>query len=272
MDNYSAIHFVIIIATYHRSDLLLRAVASIKQQTYTDWEIIIINDSPEDTSYLKMEKEFLSNTDNKIMYMRNEKNSGKNFSLNKALNEISHDKNHYTLFLDDDDWLHDTTLETAVTQIQKNRDIGWYVSNRATEKDATMTRIEKKLPRYSYIRDCLISKRISGDATHIIRNDMAKKAVFLKRIKNGEEWFYFSQIRPNDFIYYDFNSTYSSGYDYAGLNYSMSPLKILKNTPILFCESMGIKEISPVCNIRIVIYFIERVIKATLKYLRIFKA
>ena len=44
--------FSIITPTYKRADKLSRAVNSLRNQTYTDWEMIIVNDSPAETEYL----------------------------------------------------------------------------------------------------------------------------------------------------------------------------------------------------------------------------
>ena len=43
--------FSIITPTYKRADTLRRAISSLLSQTHTDWEMVVINDSPEDKSY-----------------------------------------------------------------------------------------------------------------------------------------------------------------------------------------------------------------------------
>ena len=77
--------FSIITPTHKRSHLLTRAVSSLQAQTHTDWEMIIINDSPGDTSY----NDFVSSiNDSRIRYFVNSSNRGVNYSRNVALEKL----------------------------------------------------------------------------------------------------------------------------------------------------------------------------------------
>ena len=68
--------FSIITPTFKRQELLSRAVASLQAQTYKDWEMIIVNDSPKDTAY----HDFTSSVnDSRIHYFVNEINRGVNY-------------------------------------------------------------------------------------------------------------------------------------------------------------------------------------------------
>lgn len=211
--------FSIITPTHRRKEKLERAVASVLAQTHKDWELIIINDSPHDESYL----EFASSiNDARIHYHINQKNSGVNFSRNHALDKLSADSN-WVIFLDDDDYLAPDTLATFSELILREGDTKWFVTNRAYKNGKSLTKAPKEETHYSYTWSYLILKRIKGDATHCIETKLIthSHARFSKYIKQGEEWFFFYQIGlRTSLFYHDHNSTITDGYDNnEGLNF-----------------------------------------------------
>lgn len=229
--------YSIIIPTYKRPDKLIRAIKSVLNQSYQDFEIICVNDSPDfdysvfDSFFMNLEKK------NKIKYILNEKNIGVNFSRNLALSKVSSDSD-YVVFLDDDDWFNENALLDVDKYLVQNNGIKWLVTNRCLV-DKKLTNNIKNKNQLSYLFDYLIFKKIKGDATHVIKSDIAKKIRFSKKIKNGEEWFYFIQI-PSKIDYVDFDTTMSEGYDEGGLNQSMKDV-YKKNTRVLWGEVNGFK-------------------------------
>lgn len=211
--------FSIITPTFKRSDKLTKAVSSVIAQTYKDWELIIVNDSPTDTTY----KEFASSiNDARIHYHVNITNKGVNYSRNVALDKLSADSK-WVIFLDDDDYLAPDTLKTFSDLILLNEDVTWFMTNRALRNGTSLTRVKNDDTLYSYAWSYLIGRRIKGDATHCIETKLITHihARFSKYVKQGEEWFFFYQVGLHTKIYYhDHNSTISDGYDTSsGLNF-----------------------------------------------------
>lgn len=211
--------FSIITPTYKRSDLLLRAVTSLMSQTYTDWEMIIVNDSPTDTSYT----DFASSiNDARIHYHVNEINRGVNYSRNKALGLVSADSK-WVILLDDDDYFAPDTLQTFHDLILSHREKKWFVTNRAYESGVPTTHFPKEDASYSYALSYLLLKRCRGDATHCIETKLLTQAKikFSKYIKQGEEWIFFYQLGLHEKMYYSgHNSTITDGYNtLSGLNF-----------------------------------------------------
>lgn len=244
--------FSIILPTYKRPQELIRAVKSVLNQSYDNWEIIIINDSPE-VDYTEFENsEYLKNI--KIKYFKNKENRGNNFCKNFALENISQESD-YILFLDDDDWINNNCLLEARNIIQKNKDFSWFVSNRYNvNQNKSLTINKLKTNKINYLKDYLIGKKFTGDATHIISTKYINKK-FSKSVKNAEEWIYFTQLSKY-FLYYDFNSTFSEGYSKTGItkNYK-NKVENLKNTYKLFKENLKYRLFS----FWILIYFILRI-------------
>lgn len=209
--------FSIITPTYKRADLLLRAVRSVQAQTYQDWELIIVNDSPADESY----RAFASSiNDPRIQYHTNDMNRGVNFSRNFALDHASADST-WVLFLDDDDYLSPDALKTLHDLSMLHPAQTWFITNRAQKNGTAYTVAPKSDTTYSYAWEYLLLRRLRGDATHCILASNVHLIRFSKRIKQGEEWFFFYQLGLHEKIFYhDHNTTISDGYDQEqGLNF-----------------------------------------------------
>lgn len=212
--------FSIVTPTYKRKDLLKRAVTSLINQTYSNWEMIIVNDSPLDESY----KDFASSiNDSRIRYFVNTTNKGVNFSRNVALNNLSADS-RWVLFLDDDDYLAPDTLKNFANLIMVHSEQRWFMTNRAFKNGESITHIPKsKTGTFNYAWSYLILKRIKGDATHCIETKLITQTHtrFAQHVRQGEEWFFFYHIGLHTkLLYSDHNSTISDGYDHAqGLNF-----------------------------------------------------
>ncbi|MEI7811925.1 MAG: glycosyltransferase family 2 protein [Ignavibacteria bacterium] len=96
----------IIIPTYNRAELLCRSLKSVIAQTFTDWEILVIDDLSTDNTKTMTERIISEyNLTEKLFYRLLEKKSGGAAARNVGIN-MSRGK--FIAFLDDDDeWLPD---------------------------------------------------------------------------------------------------------------------------------------------------------------------
>ena len=104
----------IIMPSYNTAKFISSTIKSVLAQTYTNWELIIVDDCSTDNTDEVVEP-FLS--DSRICYIKNEKNSGAAVSRNQALREA---KGKWIAFLDSDDlWLQEK-LEKQIEFMKKN--------------------------------------------------------------------------------------------------------------------------------------------------------
>ncbi len=106
----------IIIPTYNRTQYLGKTLSSIFQQTFQDFEIIVIDDgSPSDENLI------LCQTYKKVSYIKIENSGGpakpRNIGIKLA-------KGKYIAFIDDDDLWLPTKLEKQVAILEQNSDFG----------------------------------------------------------------------------------------------------------------------------------------------------
>ena len=98
--------FSIIIATYNRAQLIIRAINSLISQTEEDWEAIIVDDESTDDTYTRILPYLESN--NKIKYLK-KVHSGEALTKNEG---IWSSAGKYVSFLDSDDEYDPLHLET----------------------------------------------------------------------------------------------------------------------------------------------------------------
>ena len=104
----------LIIRTKDRPDLLANAVKSVSQQTYTNIELVVVNDGGEDVEdVIKTLSE-----DIPVIYIAHENNMGRAAAANTGLKASNGDCIN---FLDDDDILYPQHIETLVTWISLKR-------------------------------------------------------------------------------------------------------------------------------------------------------
>ena len=116
----------VIMSVYNEPESILRsAVESILKQTFSDFEFIIVMDSPENELNCRILSEY-SKKDERISLLFNEKNEGLTFSLNRAL---QHAKGKYIARMDADDVSLPFRIERQKDYLEKNNldFIGGYV-------------------------------------------------------------------------------------------------------------------------------------------------
>lgn len=104
--------FSIIMATYNRRHILPRAIKSVLNQTFQDFEFIIVNDGSTDNT----EKVINDFNDKRIIYLKHKKNKG---VLSAQDTGIEAAKGEFIVWLGDDDELLREALEIIAAKINE---------------------------------------------------------------------------------------------------------------------------------------------------------
>ena len=124
----------VIMSVYNEElDTIRRAIDSILQQTFKDFEIIIVIDNPNNVEAIKFISE-ISITNDNLSYIINPKNIGLPASLNKAIKLAN---GEYIARQDADDKSHVDRLEKQMTFIRENYEIGVLGTSLAYTEDKT---------------------------------------------------------------------------------------------------------------------------------------
>lgn len=105
----------ILIPAYNVEKYLYKCIDSVLTQTYQNFEIIIVNDGSQDSTYEQMQ--ILQMMDSRIKIF-DSVNMGQGYQRNRML-EIA--QGDYVLFLDSDDYLEPRTLEVAIKRIVEDQ-------------------------------------------------------------------------------------------------------------------------------------------------------
>ena len=104
----------IIMPSYNTAKYITNSIESVLNQTYKNWELIIIDDCSTDNTD-EIIKNY--NSEDRIKYIKNEKNSGAAVSRNRGLREA---KGKWIAFLDSDDLWCPTKLEKQILFMKEN--------------------------------------------------------------------------------------------------------------------------------------------------------
>lgn len=170
----------IIVPVYNSEKYLERCVESVIGQTYTCWELILINDGSTDDS--KKICEHYEKIDNRISLI-NQKNMGVSSARNSGIKHIT---GEYAFFLDSDDFIERKLLEKAITVAQRGCDLVIFGAKHCYESGKILSiNIPNEL------------KYINGREQIIKNLDVYRGVLWNKIVKS-------SLIKEND-LYFDIN-------------------------------------------------------------------
>lgn len=142
----------VIMPSYNTANYIATSIESVQRQTYTNWELIIVDDCSTDNTD-EVVRPLLSDT--RIRYLKNEKNSGAAVSRNRALREA---RGKWIAFLDSDDLWMPKKLEKQVSFMEEN---GYHFSytnyeeiNMAGEKTGVSVTGPKRITKTGMFNYC----------------------------------------------------------------------------------------------------------------------
>lgn len=163
----------VIMSTYKEEEIFLRqAIESILNQTYKDFEYIIILDNPDNNLHIRIIKEY-ANLDKRIKFYVNEKNMGLTASLNKGLGLA---KGKYICRMDADDISINKRIENQKRYLEENNyDLIGGISQMIDENGKSIYSIKKVPTNMDKIKKALRYNQIISHPTWF-----GKKEVFDK--------------------------------------------------------------------------------------------
>ncbi len=239
----------VVLTTYNRRLLLSYAIQSVLDQTYYNYEIIIVNDCGEDVWDI-----IESYKPKKIIYLSHIKNFGQPSARNTALKAAN---GEIICYLDDDDFFLDNHLEILVDAYENN-DVNVVYTDAlfVTEKIEHNQRviIEKKkmfnITNYTY-QQLLIQNYIPINTLSHKKNILSEVGLFQEGFSSLEDWEFLLRLgKSNDFYHkkcvtvevrYNINSTnnvssndlHKVNSDYIEAQRSLVILRIIKDNIII---------------------------------------
>ncbi len=173
----------VVIPTYNREDFISDTINSVLNQTYKDFEIIVVDDGSTDNT-----KQILERFGSKIKLIEQE-NSERAISRN---NGVKNSSGEYIAFLDSDDvWILDK-LENQVNLLDSNLDaiLVYGQSLRIDEKGKKIKTAKRQLQGFSGdVFENLLMRNFIVSATPVIRREHFEKTIgFQTKYIPYEDW------------------------------------------------------------------------------------
>lgn len=183
----------IITPAYNVEKYIEQTINSVLNQTYKNWEMIIVEDCSKDNTFKLIQN--LSKRDTRIKIYQNKRNSGVSFTRNRAI-DIAQGK--YIAFLDADDLWDKEKLEKQIQFMEKNDILLSYSSYRKINSDGSIRgniNVPLKLDYDEILKNCMISC-ITG-----VYNQEELGKYYFKNMKAEDYIYWLEMIKKIEFAY-----------------------------------------------------------------------
>ena len=171
----------IIMPVYNCGKYLNESIKSVKNQTYKNWELIIVDDASTDNSWNEIKKN-QKGYEQKIKSIHLSENKGAAFTRNTGLEVATGD---YIAFFDADDIWEENKLEEQIKFMQKNDYAFTYTSYTYLKKGSK--RGVKKVPTKLNYKDVLKNTVIFTSTVIIDIRKINKQLLVMPNIRRGQD-------------------------------------------------------------------------------------
>jgi GalNAc5-diNAcBac-PP-undecaprenol beta-1,3-glucosyltransferase len=198
----------IIMATYNRAHFIVETLLSIQNQTFENWECLIIDDGGSDNTQ-EVIIDLLKNDGRFQFFKRPEPyekglSGCRNYGLDIARGE-------YIQFFDDDDLMHPEKLELQIAPFFNNDKLHFTVCKFQSIFEKETGEIEVIRPEFNFIHSHLGDAILLGDLkinslSTVWRKDILCEFRFDESLKYAEEWELYTRIGykyPHNYIAID---------------------------------------------------------------------
>lgn len=183
----------IITPTYNCAQFIGETIKSVINQTYTNWEMIIVDDASNDNT----EKVVKSIKDERIKYIRLKENSGAATARNIAMENAS---GKFMAFLDSDDiWIKDKLEKQVKFMIDNNYNFTCTAYEKMNEKGDSLNKVFKPKKKADYNRillDCPV-----GNSTVMYNVSNLGKFQVPNIRKRNDDALWLQILKKEKFIY-----------------------------------------------------------------------
>ena len=212
----------IITPVYNAERFLSDTIKSVQNQTYKNWEILLIDDCSKDNS-AQIIKEF-QKYDNRIKYIKLKKNSGASVSRNEGIRNA---KGRFIAFVDSDDIWKPEKLEIQIKYMLKENLGFTFTSYRYMKENGELTnKIAKAPSKINY--SGLLKNTIIGCSTVVIDREIVDYFE-MPLVRRGQDTATWLQILRKEKYAYGIEQDLVN-YRLVGESLSSNKIKALKRT------------------------------------------
>ncbi len=197
--------FSVVVPAYNRADLIVETIDSVLRQTYSDFEIVVVDDGSTDDTPGVMQKHFAS--EEKLRYVR-QLNAERGAARN---NGFKQSRGLYVVFFDSDDLMHADHLATLAEIIERYPDVNFLATNYDLLRDGKIcpSSISELKEGWHGIEIFLRGNPLACNVCVRKGNEHLKLFVEDRRYAIVEDWIFLAENIAADKIYIDGRTTIS---------------------------------------------------------------
>ena len=180
----------VVIPHYNRTERLLATLDSVKAQSLTDWEAIVVDDASDPDPTERLQAAF---ADPRIRFLRLERNAGPSNARNVGLREA---KGRYVAFLDSDDYWEPRKLEAQVEAMVSETDQERVICTAQVQvvgpgEQRQLSPMRPVAEGESFAEYCLIQRQIIQTSSVLLTRKAALQIAFDPSLRQYEDFLFF---------------------------------------------------------------------------------
>ena len=216
----------IIMPCFNRIDMLDKSITSIINQTFSNFEFIIIDDKSDDETVKLLKNYQIKDKRIKIFY--NKKNKGPTYSFNKGL---YYAKGEFVARMDSDDISHPTRIEKQVKFLKSNPEV--FVVGTAVNIIDEDEKFKNKL----YLKQ---NKKELSDALRY-SNPLVNSTYMANLNVNSKKYLYLNKVFYPADDYYSWYTIIKKNYKLTNMNEILLSYRLHKSESYLNSRVQGLK-------------------------------
>lgn len=192
----------IVIPTYNRAHVLPRAIDSVIAQTYSHWELLIVDDGSDDSTQ-ELVAEYIKE-EPRIKYFRRPEDRLRGGNACRNIG-AEHAAGEYVAYLDSDDYWRETRLAGCAGFIEKERPDCFYsgrILDNYSERIIGSSRAFK--PGETPLDFLLSRDALAVTSSFVLRRDVFRKFRWDEQLKRTQDWDFFIRVASKfEWQYFD---------------------------------------------------------------------
>jgi glycosyltransferase involved in cell wall biosynthesis len=185
----------VITPTYNTEAFISETIDSVRAQSYTNWEMVIVDDASSDATVAILKK--YAALDDRIKVHVLETNSGAAIARNTAIENAA---GSYIAFLDADDlWKPEKLTKQIAFMQEKNIAVSFTSYELMDEQGKSLGKMIKALPKVDFSK--MLKSNYVGNLTGIYNAEQLGK-VYMPNIRKRQDWaLWLTLIKKTGFAY-----------------------------------------------------------------------
>lgn len=179
----------VIMPAYNAEPFIEEAIASVRRQTVTDWELLVIDDCSKDRTRSIVEE--IANSDSRVKLLVNEKNMGAAGSRNRGLDIF---RGRYVALLDSDDYWYPRMLEKMLVRAKETEADIIYCSYELVDEQGVKVCNDFLVPEKTSFRES-IARSVITCSTVLVTGTLARNNRFPMNMYHEDIALWFQILR-----------------------------------------------------------------------------